>query len=136
MGVSRHLYCDKTGNIEGMAAATIFYDISEESQLRAVNLMGKWFVFLSFSAYNFLTIMDISLHIDLVLTLKKPFAKTGNRYIISIGTAFVVGIAGGAAQVHAGNHLTAFNLVLFYSTKVIFFMSAFYSLSLAAYSFM
>lgn len=79
MGMSHYLYCDKTGNIEGMAAATIFYDISEESQKRAMDLMGQWFVFLSFGAYNFLTVMDISLHIDLVLTLKKPFANTGNR---------------------------------------------------------
>ena len=101
-----------------------------------MELMGEWFVFLSFGSYNFLTIMDISLHIDLVLTLKNPLAKTGNRYIICIGTALVVGIVAGAAQVSAGNHLTLFNQIIFYSTKVIFFMSAFYSLSLAAYSFM
>lgn len=58
---------------------TIYFDNSVESQLRAMDVMSRCFTFYSFFAYNFSTIIDITLQIDLVLTLKQPFAQSGKR---------------------------------------------------------
>ena len=71
MGASRYLYCGPNGgaNFEGFAAATIFFDTSEESQIKVMMLTAKTFTFLSFFSYNFSTIIGIVLQMDLVLTL-------------------------------------------------------------------
>ena len=74
MGPSRICICGdgelgKGVNFEGLAAATIFFDTSEESQLKAMQVMTSTFTFISFFTYNFSMIIDIALQIDLVLTL-------------------------------------------------------------------
>ena len=90
-----------------MSAATIFFDTSDESQRRVMDLMAKLFIFGSFAAFNILTIIEICLQIDLVLTLQKPFARTQNRQRVGIGVALVIGILAGAAQIWTDNDLLA-----------------------------
>ena len=61
MGVSRYFVCSQGGHFEGMAAATIFFDTSEESQLRVMKIVSQFFTFISTFAFNFTTVIDIAL---------------------------------------------------------------------------
>ena len=138
MGVSRFLYCGDhvDGHLEGLTALTLFFDASEASQLRAMHLIMQCFTFWSFFAYSFSTVVDISLQIDLVLTLQRPFARTSVRQIYGITAAFIFSTVSAVSMVITGKVEAPINQVLFYSAKIIFFVSALYSLSLATYSFL
>ena len=138
MGVSRFLYCGggRVGHLEGLTALTLLFDATEASQLRAMHLIMQCFTFWSFFAYSFSTVVDISLQVDLVLTLQRPFARTAVRQIYGITAAFLFATVSAAAQVITGQVDAPINQVLFYSAKIIFFGSALYSLSLATYSFL
>ena len=68
MGVSRKFICN--GNLEGIAAATMYYDMSESSQLKVMYNIQQLFTFMCFFIDNFITDTNIFLHIDLILTIK------------------------------------------------------------------
>ena len=60
MDVSRYWVCDG-GNAEGLIAATIYWDTSEESQLKAMNVLSQFFTTAMWSAFCFNTLLDITL---------------------------------------------------------------------------
>ena len=78
LGVSRYLVCH-LGNAEGLVALTIYFDKSEESQMKAMRLIVNSYTFFMFFAYNFSSVIDIALQIDLVKTLQQPFSPAKKR---------------------------------------------------------
>jgi hypothetical protein len=62
------LYCDG-GNFEGVFAATIYFDMSEASQLRAMNVITRSYTFGMYFCYTFVSMIDIFLQVDLIMTL-------------------------------------------------------------------
>jgi len=96
MGASRYLVCHG-GNAEGMVAATLFWDTSEESQLKAMHCISNFFVTAMWTAFSLNTFVDITLQTDLVIILSEPFAPINKRAIksilISITLAFIPGLA-------------------------------------------
>lgn len=95
MGVSRYLICSEIGHAEGLLAATLFFDVSEESQLKALKLMTRSYIVCMFTMINFAGMIDIFLQIDLVLTLKRPFLQTGPRQIFFIAISLIISLISG-----------------------------------------
>ena len=78
MNVSRYLVC-KGGHAEGIIATTIFWDSSEQSQLRAMNAVSSFYTTAMWSAFCMNTLLDITLQVDLVIILSEPFAPINKR---------------------------------------------------------
>ena len=90
-----------------------------------------------FFAYNFSTVIDIALQIDLVKTLQSPFSPVKKRQYWGFACAFIFSIFCGVAVLCADLNLKSpAVLILFFGQKVVYFPAAIYSLSLAVYSFM
>ena len=136
LGVSRYLVCHM-GNAEGLVALTVYFDMSEESQLRAMKLIVNSYTFFMFFCYNFSSVIDIALQIDLVKTLQQPFSPVKKRQYWGFACATFFSILCGVAVLCADLNLKSpAVLILFFGQKVVYFPAAIYSLSLAVYSFM
>ena len=135
MGASRYLVCNG-GNMEGLVAATMFWDTSQESQLKAMSAISAFYPTAMWFFYNINTFVDITLQTDLVIILSEPFAPIDKRavkcIIISIFLALIPGLAIYFTDFKVADPI---NQVLFYAQKVFFYISAFFSLSFTIYSY-
>ena len=114
MGVSRYFVC-KGGNVEGLAAVTMFWNASEESQIKALKLITNCYTFSMFFAYAFTSAIEIALQIDLALTLQRPFAQTRKRQFMAFAIALVYALATAIAILVTDKDMMApINYILFF----------------------
>ena len=109
MGMSRTLICSEFGNAEWLVALTLYFDTSIDHQNKAMDMILNTFMMLSFFSTTFSCAIDISLQIDLVLTLQRPLSNPRVRQISSIAFsllfALIVGVVIGATGFIATNEI-------------------------------
>ena len=94
------------------------------------------YTFTMFFCFYFTTVIEINLQIDLAVTLSQPFARPQARQIYGIFAAFLVStICGIAIFITDFNVNAPLNQVIFYSIKLVFFLTATYSVSTVLHSF-
>ena len=89
-----------------------------------------------FTMTSFSANLEICLQIDLILTLKSPFSRTGPRQITSVIVSLAVALIIGATIVLTDYDLNnPVNYAIFFGQKGIFFVSAICSTFVAVHSY-
>ena len=93
MNLSLYTICPLNGEI--IFAATVYFDTSEASLMRAMEVMSKSYLTLVYFSTNIPMVLEICLLYDLVLTLKRPMSQQAPRVkwyfalAITVSTIFV-----------------------------------------------
>ena len=88
-----------------------------------------------FFTFSFTTVIEIALHLDLGMTLSKPFANPQKRVSIGIMAAFLVSTICGVSVVATEEVSDPINQVIFFGLKAVFFCTMIYSLTTVYHSF-
>jgi len=75
--LSKFMVCP--GNLQVLTAATLYFDAGEEAQLKAMRHLTNSFVFSARFIHAFLPLVECAFALDLVLTLRNPFANSAAR---------------------------------------------------------
>lgn len=119
MSLSRYFIC--YGNAEVVFAATVYFDTSEASLLKAFNTMSySYLVFLVYFV-SATTVLEICLLYDMVFSLYNPMRKSEGRvkwYLLSTFVYQTITVITYASQDY--NLKSNPVKVMFYSTKILY----------------
>ena len=108
-----------------MLAATLFFDTSKESQMRAMYYMTKTFCFLLNFSFTFQTVIEIGFMYDLAKTIRQPFSNGTQRLIVIPVLGVVIALYSTIVLMKSDYTLTYWaNLFNFWTLKIWYLVTA------------